>query len=137
MKVTPVDGIDDPRVADYRSMRRFASLRMGRRFVAEGTRVIVHLLASPLRGAGIGQGQQPQINVTAHRGDDAKPVTLDVRNDTPWPGPPWRPSARWRCRPLPSKPRLPNRRNHIFKTSLHRRRLMILLPRSRKTSAAS
>jgi tRNA G18 (ribose-2'-O)-methylase SpoU len=49
MIVTPVDGIDDPRVADYRSMRRFASLRMGRRFVAEGTRVLVHLLASPLR----------------------------------------------------------------------------------------
>jgi tRNA G18 (ribose-2'-O)-methylase SpoU len=49
MKVTPVEGIDDPRVADYRSMRRFASLRMGRRFVAEGTRVIVHLLESPLR----------------------------------------------------------------------------------------
>lgn len=49
MKITPVEGIDDPRVADYRSMRRFAALRMGRRFVAEGTRVIVHLLQSPLR----------------------------------------------------------------------------------------
>ena len=49
MKITPVEGIDDPRVADYRSMRRFASLRMGRRFVAEGTRGIVHLLDSPLR----------------------------------------------------------------------------------------
>jgi tRNA G18 (ribose-2'-O)-methylase SpoU len=49
MKITPVEGIDDPRVADYRSMRRFAALRQGRRFVAEGTRVLVHLLASPLR----------------------------------------------------------------------------------------
>jgi tRNA G18 (ribose-2'-O)-methylase SpoU len=49
MRITPVEGIDDPRVADYRSMRRFAALRTGRRFVAEGTRVIVHLLASPLR----------------------------------------------------------------------------------------
>jgi tRNA G18 (ribose-2'-O)-methylase SpoU len=49
MKVTQVEGVDDPRVADYLSMRRFAALRQGRRFVAEGTRVIVHLLASPLR----------------------------------------------------------------------------------------
>lgn len=49
MNVVPVEGIDDPRVADYRSMRRFAALRQGRRFVAEGTRVLVHLLASPLR----------------------------------------------------------------------------------------
>lgn len=48
MRIVPVEGIDDPRVADYRSMRRFASLRQGRRFVAEGTRVLVHLLASPL-----------------------------------------------------------------------------------------
>jgi tRNA G18 (ribose-2'-O)-methylase SpoU len=49
MKITPVADIDDPRVADYRSMRRFAAMRRGRTFVAEGTRVIVHLLASPLR----------------------------------------------------------------------------------------
>jgi tRNA G18 (ribose-2'-O)-methylase SpoU len=49
MKITEVDGIDDPRVADYRSMRRFAALRRDRTFVAEGTRVLVHLLASPLR----------------------------------------------------------------------------------------
>lgn len=49
MKVTPVGGIDDPRVADYLSMRRFAALRQSRTFVAEGVRVIVHLLTSPLR----------------------------------------------------------------------------------------
>ena len=48
-KVTQVAGLGDPRVADYRSMRRFASLRRERTFVAEGTRVLVHLLASPLR----------------------------------------------------------------------------------------
>ena len=44
MRITPVAGIDDPRVADYRSMRRFAALRIGRRFVAEGTRVADKLL---------------------------------------------------------------------------------------------
>jgi tRNA G18 (ribose-2'-O)-methylase SpoU len=49
MKITPVEGVDDPRVADYRSMRRFAAMRRGRTFVAEGTRVLVHLLSSPLR----------------------------------------------------------------------------------------
>jgi tRNA G18 (ribose-2'-O)-methylase SpoU len=49
MKITPIDGVDDPRVADYRSMRRCATLRKNRTFVAEGSRVIVHLLASPLR----------------------------------------------------------------------------------------
>jgi tRNA G18 (ribose-2'-O)-methylase SpoU len=49
MRITPVAGIDDPRVADYRSMRRFAALRRDRTFVAEGTRVLVHLLSSPLR----------------------------------------------------------------------------------------
>lgn len=49
MKITPVEGVDDPRVEEYRSMRRYAALRRGRRFVAEGTRVLVHLLASPLR----------------------------------------------------------------------------------------
>jgi tRNA G18 (ribose-2'-O)-methylase SpoU len=49
MKVTPVGDIDDPRIVDYRSMRRFAALRRNRTFVAEGTRVVVHLLASPLR----------------------------------------------------------------------------------------
>jgi tRNA G18 (ribose-2'-O)-methylase SpoU len=49
VRVTPVAGVDDPRVADYRSMRRFAALRRDRTFVAEGPRVVVHLLASPLR----------------------------------------------------------------------------------------
>jgi len=49
VKVTLVADLDDPRVGDYRSMRRFAALRRGRTFVAEGTRVIVHLLVSPLR----------------------------------------------------------------------------------------
>jgi tRNA G18 (ribose-2'-O)-methylase SpoU len=49
MKITPIDDLDDPRVEDYRSMRRFAALRRDRTFVAEGTRVVVHLLASPLR----------------------------------------------------------------------------------------
>ncbi len=49
MNVIPVADVDDPRVADYRSMRRFAALRHSRTFVAEGTRVLVHLLASPLR----------------------------------------------------------------------------------------
>jgi tRNA G18 (ribose-2'-O)-methylase SpoU len=49
MRILPVADLDDPRVADYRSMRRFAALRRDRTFVAEGTRVLVHLLASPLR----------------------------------------------------------------------------------------
>ncbi|MEX2255173.1 MAG: hypothetical protein WEC34_07025 [Acidimicrobiia bacterium] len=46
------------------------------------------LLASPLDHATLGEGQQPQIRVTARRGDGAKPATLLVRNNTPWPGPP-------------------------------------------------
>jgi len=49
MIVVPIEGIDDPRVASYRSMRRTANLRHDETFVAEGTRVIVHLLTSPLR----------------------------------------------------------------------------------------
>jgi tRNA G18 (ribose-2'-O)-methylase SpoU len=49
MNIIPVADIDDPRVDAYRSMRRFAALRTANTFVAEGTRVIVHLLASPLR----------------------------------------------------------------------------------------
>jgi tRNA G18 (ribose-2'-O)-methylase SpoU len=49
LRVTEIADVDDPRVADYRSMRRFAALRRNRTFVAEGTRVLVHLLASPLR----------------------------------------------------------------------------------------
>ncbi len=49
MKVTPVEGLDDPRVAEYRSLRRIAKLRRERTFVAEGVRVIRQLLTSPMR----------------------------------------------------------------------------------------
>lgn len=49
MRVHTVEGLDDPRVAEYRSLRRVASLRRDRCFVAEGARVVVQLLASRLR----------------------------------------------------------------------------------------
>lgn len=49
MEVHAVDDLDDPRVAEYRSLRRVASLRRDRCFVAEGARVVVQLLASRLR----------------------------------------------------------------------------------------
>lgn len=46
--VHPVEGLDDPRVAVYRSLRRVARLRRDGTFVAEGARVVRKLLASPL-----------------------------------------------------------------------------------------
>ncbi len=49
MRVERLAGIDDPRAAVYRSLRRVAALRRDRSFVAEGARVVRQLLASPLR----------------------------------------------------------------------------------------
>ena len=49
MNVHEIAGLDDPRVAEYRSLRRVASLRRDGCFVAEGARVVVQLLASKLR----------------------------------------------------------------------------------------
>jgi tRNA G18 (ribose-2'-O)-methylase SpoU len=49
VNVLPVGELDDPRVAEYRSLRRVASLRRDRCFVAEGARVVVQLLMSRLR----------------------------------------------------------------------------------------
>ena len=48
MNVHAVAGLDDPRVAVYRSLRRVAALRRDRCFVAEGARVVTQLLESPL-----------------------------------------------------------------------------------------
>lgn len=47
--VQPVEGLSDPRVALYRSLRRVAKLRKDRQFVAEGSRLVAKLLRSPLR----------------------------------------------------------------------------------------
>ncbi len=49
MNVHEIAGLDDPRVVEYRSLRRVASLRRDGCFVAEGARVVVQLLASRLR----------------------------------------------------------------------------------------
>lgn len=49
MIVVPIDGIDDPRVAEFRSLRRIESVRREGRFVCEGARVVRQLLRSPLR----------------------------------------------------------------------------------------
>ncbi len=48
MNVHEVAGLDDPRVAVYRSLRRVAALRADRCFVAEGARVVAQLLESRL-----------------------------------------------------------------------------------------
>lgn len=49
MNVVPLAGLDDPRVAEYRSLRRVESVRRDGRFVCEGARVVRQLLRSPLR----------------------------------------------------------------------------------------
>ncbi len=49
VRVCPVEDLDDPRVAVYRSMRRVAALRDDLQFVAEGARVVRQLLESTLR----------------------------------------------------------------------------------------
>lgn len=48
MNVVPVDGLDDPRVAVFRSLRRIEALRKDGRFVCEGARVVRQLLRSGL-----------------------------------------------------------------------------------------
>lgn len=48
MHVIPVAGLDDPRVAPFRSMRRVEALRQEHTFVCEGGRVVRQLLKSPL-----------------------------------------------------------------------------------------
>ena len=48
VEVLPVEDLGDPRVAEYRSMRRVARLREDRCFVAEGARVVRQLLESRL-----------------------------------------------------------------------------------------
>lgn len=48
MIVTRIDGIDDPRVEVFRSLRRIEALRKDHRFVCEGARVVRQLLRSPL-----------------------------------------------------------------------------------------
>jgi tRNA G18 (ribose-2'-O)-methylase SpoU len=48
VRVIALAGIDDPRVAEYRSLRRIESVRREGRFVCEGARVVRQLLRSPL-----------------------------------------------------------------------------------------
>lgn len=48
MIVERVDGLDDPRVAVFRSLRRIEALRRDGRFVCEGARVVRQLLRSSL-----------------------------------------------------------------------------------------
>ncbi len=49
LRVHDVTSIDDPQVAEYRSLRRVASLRRDGLFVAEGARVVSRLLSTQLR----------------------------------------------------------------------------------------
>lgn len=44
----PVEGLDDPRVEVYRSLRRVARLRKDRTFVVEGARLVGKMLESPV-----------------------------------------------------------------------------------------
>lgn len=48
MNVIPVAGLDDPRVAPFRSMRRVEALRQDATFICEGGRVVRQLLKSAL-----------------------------------------------------------------------------------------
>lgn len=48
MRAERISGLDDPRVAVYRSLRRIESLRQDGRFVCEGARVVRQLLRSGL-----------------------------------------------------------------------------------------
>ncbi len=48
LEIHHIEDLDDPRVTEYRSLRRIASLKRDRRFVAEGARVVRQLLSSTL-----------------------------------------------------------------------------------------
>ena len=48
MIVARIDGVDDPRVEVFRSLRRIQALRRDGRFVCEGARVVRQLLRSAL-----------------------------------------------------------------------------------------
>jgi len=48
MQIHEITGLDDPRVAVYRSLRRVAALKHEGNFVAEGARVVTQLLESRL-----------------------------------------------------------------------------------------